>query len=53
MRSVAATLRAVGLRPVTPNGVWATSGADAARGARYLDALVRQIMDELEGGGPA
>jgi creatinine amidohydrolase len=54
MGAVPATLRAVGLRPVTPNGVLGDpTGADGPRGARYLDAVARQIADEVQRWGPA
>ncbi len=42
------TLRECGLRAVTPNGVLGDpTRSEAARGARYLDALAEDIAEKL------
>src|SRR5258706_64190 len=48
MEQIVPALRAVGLQPVTPNGVLGDpSRAQADRGARYLDALADRLATEL------
>src|SRR5258706_11153182 len=48
MEQIVPALRAVGLPPVTPNGVLGDpSRAQADRGARYLDALADRLATEL------
>jgi mycofactocin precursor peptide peptidase len=49
MDAIIATLQAVGLRPVTPNGVLGDPRpAEATRGARYLEAYAAAIAMELQ-----
>lgn len=50
MAAIIATLQAVGLRPVTPNGILGDPlPADARRGARYLETYAAAIAAELRG----
>lgn len=49
MEAIIPRLREVGLQPVTPNGILGDpTGADAERGARYLEARAAAIAATLE-----